>query len=264
MQKIKLIILLILFGCTKSSKVTYFENGQIGIYPENAHIKEANESIWHVGPGFRQQVHKGIRLTLQFPHISLEDLKKINELKDINSFLVRVKRSNNDGQQILGLFEIPFKTGRSDDQGYIHELKSTSFGIYYADASMSLRFEKMMCPPMGTQKILTRIEVEDGEGETPGHILIDRPQEEYIADKVHEFNFYSMVINGGRGLLGTYQFEMCFYNNATKKKMSSFYKIPGKIKILGEQEKPIKGCGDFRIPPKTEEKGIKDIKFGRP
>ncbi len=267
MKKINLLFLLLLIlwaSCVKRSKVNFYENGQIGIYPQNAEIRGVKAVIWKVGPGFKQEVHKGFRVTLQFPKIALDMLKKINNIKGANGYLLRILRLNNDGQQILTYFEIPFSSPKPGAESFFHELTTTSFSLYYPDASMSLRFEKMMCPPMGTQKVLNNMKIENNNNERPGHLLLDSSEEEYITEKVHEFNFYNMAFNGGRDLAGTYQFEIAFFNTLAKKKLSSYYKIPGHVIVSGEVETPIVGCTNFQIPAKEKDKDLKDIKFGRP
>lgn len=253
----------LLISCDKPSEVIFGKQGNITIRPQGASIKEAVPAVWNVGPAFRQFVHKGVRVTLDFPLLREDQLMAIAKQNSANSFLIRVRRSNYIGQQILGFFDVPFRTRTAQNIDSIHELRFTTFAIYYADAALSLRFERMQCPALGTQKIVSLLEIGGAGSNNSSSIIIDPMEEEIIHDRVQEFNFYTTVINGGKELIGNYHFEFAFYDNLKKKRLSSYYQFPGELKIIAEQDKVIKGCNNFSIPPRSEDRDVRSIKFGK-
>lgn len=200
---------------------------------------------------------------MDFPILKEDQLLAIANQSGANSFLIRVRRSNYNGVEILGLFDVPFRTQTTQGSDSIHELKFTTFAIYYADASLSLRFERMHCPALGTQKIVSLIEIDNTGSNNSSSIIIDRMEEEIINGRVQEFNFYTTVVNGGKELIGNYHFEFAFYDKLKKKRLSSYFQFPGELKIIAEQDKVIKGCTNFKVPLRTEDRDVRSIKFGK-
>lgn len=261
-----LLIALLLLSCSKKSELKKDMPGVMLLIPQGAGVESADPVSWAVGPDLRQNVHKGVRLVVRFPNITDEDLKFILKKSRADAWLVKVTKKGLDGRRTMGIIELPLYpmnhlTGGSENEP--RAVTTATFNIFYADASPSIRFEKFNCPAFGTHKVLDDVTITRQDTQGRSTLSFSAMDEERLGEKILEFNYYSTVFNGGMELTGEYIVEIALYERDGKRRASSWLLLPEVVDVAGEHDKPIKGCNEFKIPPKKEKPSFEGFKFKR-
>lgn len=258
-------LLSLLCSCSQESELRKVNANFMILDPKgSARLKDIGPVPWAVGPDLRQKVTKGVRMVVNFPKVDESDWRVILKKTGADSWLIKVSRQTLTEERTLGLIAYPLfpatrKNFSIDDIRRPPE--GATFNIFYADASPSLRFERMSCPAFGTHKVLDDVFIEDESNEGRDKMSFSASDESRINDQVLDFNFYTMVLNGGSLLTGKYEIYLALYKKSQKRKVSSWIKLPQVGKVEGEMDKAIKGCNDFKVPARKKQRTLEGINF---
>jgi len=245
------------FGCRDYSEFKIDEFNRVSIAFDDSGIENVSNIEWKVGPGFKQTVSKGVLVKIRFPLLEKDNITELDK-RNIDSWIVRVSKSNLNSRQVIGYVYIPLRiTGTR----VVTQRSQSFFNIYYAAASPSPRFENFMCPAFGHQKLIENIELEKGNV-LNSNLIVSTADSVAISATVEKFGVRPVSFNAGPSLVGEYMIEISAYNAKKQIRMSNFMEVPGVIKIKSETEVPIKGCLNAQIPEKIDQQDSSRFKFG--
>ena len=255
-----LIPLLLLSACQKAELVKS-KHGLV-IRFHSSQIEEVRNIPWSVGQGFmRQQVSKGFMAAITLPDLGDEELSFLYNTKKVDSWLIKIERTTvMRGKEFLGHFMVPLKV-QTQKNLRISLTTDVRFRIYYAAASVSLRFQRFPCPAFGHNLKLTDFHIHSSGSTRESLIIRSR---EVIKGRMETAGFVSLEFNGGSSLQGEYTISVALYNSVSKVLMSRYVLVRDSISILEEYPIGIEGCGDFVIPEKSnrnQKRSLQDIKF---
>jgi len=137
-----------------------------------------------------------------------------------------------------------------------------SIGVYYAASSISTRLDSLPCPALEHSLYIEDAELVD-QREKDNLWVVSAGENTPIRAKVELISYSPITVNGGMNLLGDYAIELAFYNIDSKRRLSSFVSLPGKIEIKKEEIVVIKGCENYVVPNKGDRSATDKFKFGR-
>ncbi|MDC1174769.1 hypothetical protein OAT67_05220 [Bacteriovoracaceae bacterium] len=260
----RLVILLMLFfmtSCTKKSELTS-RGSSLFVQVNNTEISNFRELTWKVGAYGKQEVSKGIQITIDMPLVSLNDLETIYNKKNADSWLVKIIRKSSMRRELIGYFSVElvsFRNGKPNTRN----VAKTGVGVNYSASSISMRLSRTNCPAFGHNLKMEDIKIEGSY--RPQMISLTGGDIERIRAKVPEVSYSPLSLNGGDQLKGTYVAEVAFYNQESKTRVSSFIQVGKELQISQEKEVFVKGC-QGKTPTKSKLDGndpIKKFKFSR-
>jgi hypothetical protein len=254
-------------GCQSYSTVEFDNKGGVTVKNPTAIFEDVEILEWKVGPLKRQRVSKGFRLGISFPLIKSDELIKIVDLRDVDSWIVRVNRGSNFGHVNLGSLYVPLKKpGKKAELGLRPMIKGY-VQVYYGAAALSKRFETSTCPGFHHRKVIEEANIRDTPNTSSSLIVLNDAQETASSERVHAFGYNPYPFNGGMDLKGNYFLEIAFYNSQKKIIKSSFIPYADFLEVGYEKEIAIKGCGASEmpnnIPAEREKNGVRQFKFGK-
>jgi hypothetical protein len=258
-----LICIFILLSCAR--KADYEKTGQFGVLSNyDSTVNSVDIIDWKVGPGIKKVVlSQGFLVKLNLPQLKSEDVMRMFEEDQVNSWLIRVVQKKGYGhRRMLGQFYAPIiRSNPRSQKVSAATLKSVFVKIVYAAVAPSKRFENFICPAFGHDRYIDNAEIDREQIQLPN--LVMAPGALLQSDPARA-EITPMQFNGGTELKGDYQFEMAFYDYENKRIKSNFFTIPYTVKILKENQKLIQGCQGVGIPDRPEERDkIREFKLSR-
>jgi len=231
--------------------------GQIMLTLPDLEIKNVEIIEWKVGPGYNQEVSKGLRFKMSMPMMNSRDLQSMLAIGTINSWMIRVTRKETFMNNVLGRMYMPLKTQKQKRAAFVGDVQveEAFFEIYYAAASPSKRFERFNCPAFDHDKVIEKVDIRRSGGRAIPKLVSSPIVSIAEGGKVEEFGFRPALFNGGMSLAGEYNIEIALYDFEKKVRRSDFVAYPQTVIISAERSKQIKGCAKFNIPQRNESSG---------
>lgn len=243
-MKLLLLSFLVMYSCTKNAKLSR-ETASAHLEGVVMQVKNLSEIKWPAG--FREDavVSQSITFMIEMPRVDQDDLDYLISERGVDSWIIRVISYRNGEKQDLGslysLFRPKKRSRTSTDSA-----SSVSLKIYYAAAYASERWRNSKCPPLGHNKKIKEMRIEDS-GEA--FDLSIGGAQSYL-EKSQLIELTPSSFNGGMSLAGEFSFEIAPYNSQKKVILAPFRKLPGKIIVEKEESVHVPSCAGV----KTEEK----------
>ncbi|MES2527591.1 MAG: hypothetical protein V4598_10905 [Bdellovibrionota bacterium] len=239
-MKLLILSFLVMYSCTREaslSRNTASAHLDHVIMP----VSKPAEIKWPAG--FRKEavVTQSITFMIGMPKVEQDDLDYLIEQRDVDSWIIRVIAYKNSEKQDLGsLYSLfrPRKLSRTSTGA----ATSVALKIYYAAAYASERFRNAKCPPLGHNKKITSMRVEDTK--EPFSLSIEGTQS-YL-EKSQLIELTPSSFNGGMSLQGEYWFEIAPYNSVKKVIHAPFKRIPGTIIVDKEESVAVPSCNGIK------------------
>lgn len=262
MKTLFLIVSTLLFiSCDKKSEVIY-SGKRVIIKPVNAGIADIDIMKWKVGMMRNITISRGVQVTVNFPKIAKEHLRFLVDKYSIDSWVVKVKRRGMMRNETIGYLYVPIILPGQKNVMRINQLSTGSFKVFYAASAVSSRFSRLPCPAFKHDYLIEKVDIQRTKP-LMTKLVVSPVEEQRILAKVEEFNYSNTVINGGKELRGEYYLEIAFYNKERKVKLSNWIELDGVAKVLRERSIPLKGCENFKIPPRGKDENLyKKFNFG--
>lgn len=221
-------------------------------------INEVKIQPWLAGIAKKAGVSRGVQVEIDLPILSAADSELIYQ-KGITGFILRVGKVAGAGSSTLGYLYVPIlemKKGRSSSQ-YASQFKSVFVEILYSAAYPSMRFSKSDCPQLGHAKKIVSSKI---KGKLKKIDLVN------LADKLLNGKFTKVAmkpfsVNSGKSLLGTYVFDLAFYNLRDKRLKSDFTRLPQEVLVSNEKELSLK-CRSKQLGPIKSGNPMRSFRFG--
>lgn len=259
-------LMLSLFGCTKKAELVE-ENNRFYVYVDELKVNLIKEVPWKVGPYYKQEISRGVRIHLELPKMKKSDMEKLYLEKKIDAWIVRLKRRASTSSRTMGYFVAQFAFPKPEKPEKIRYAPSSSasMGVYYAASSLSTRLDHIPCPALDHRLKIGDIAIEESKSDRRKLFSVTSAEREKIRAKVHHIAYSPVTVNGGMVLAGEYIAEIAFYNTIEKEKSSSWVRLDNYARVGREQTKVIRGCKGYRIPERSEDDDnvIKKFKFKR-
>lgn len=259
-------VLFFFYGCTEKAVFERDSYGNIVIKSHQLKIEDADIEEWRVGPLKRQKITKGIRLGIKFPVMEVEDLQTLGREKEVDSWLIRVKKRGNVGTNVMGYFYVPLvQKGSGGSSLRVKQFQKGFFYVFYAAAAMSKRFELLACPAFNHRKVIENIDLSPALGKEKT-FTVSKVSLGVLSAKIEKFGYHKMIFNGGMDLTGEYFIELAFYNSEKKERKSDWVEVSERVTVESEREKEVKGCVGSEVPPRPKSDDVDPVqkyKFGR-
>lgn len=242
-MKVLLLSSLLFFSCSKEATLRRDSANALleGVRMDIGNLKEIR---WPAG--FREEalVSQSITFTITMPKVDQDDLDYLISQRGIDSWILRVLVYRNGERQDLGSLYSPFRP-RKLSRTSTDSAKAVSLKIYYAAAYASEKWRSSKCPPLGHNRQITEMEIDD-------------PKEEFsltigggnlYPEKSQLIELTPSSFNGGMSLTGEYSFEIAPYDSQKKVIHAPFKKIPGKVIVSKEESVSLPSCSG--IDPNT-------------
>ena len=265
MLRLKFIFLLVLLvSCTKYSTYEKKSSGSIYITPSEFKINEAEDVKWKVGRKKDQLLSKGINVKFTFPLLEKDHLRELLELHDVNAWIIKIVKLGFSRARPIGYMYVPLSVPTPQRKYSYKQIKTGTFSIVYAAASISTRFEKFPCPAFDHRLIIEDFEIKDKKTFGEKVISVTPTQQGKINAKISKFSYSTYKINGGTSIKGDYGVEIALFDSIKKRRKSNFVNFPQVVRVLSEKKKSITGCAGYKIPDRPRESGgVKAFKFGQ-
>lgn len=235
-MKLLLLSFLVIYSCTKNAKLNR-ETASAHLTGITMNIKNLAEIKWPAG--FREEavVSQSITFMIEMPKVDQDDLDYLTSERDVDSWIIRVIAYRHGEKQDLGSLYSLFRP-RKLSRTSTGSASSVTLKIYYAAAYASERWRNSKCPPLGHNKKIKEMHV-DNSGEE-FDLSIGGAQSYHEKSQLIELTPSSF--NGGMSLAGEYSFEIAPYNSKKKMIHSPFRRIPGKVIVSKEESVSVPSC----------------------
>lgn len=239
-MKLLILSFLVMYSCTKEAKLSR-ETASAHLDGVRMPVTRLSEIKWPAG--FRQEavVTQSITFNIGMPKVEQDDLDYLIEQRDVDSWIIRVIAYKNSEKQDLGsLYSLfrPKKLSRTSTGA----ATTVALKIYYAAAYASERFRNAKCPPLGHNKKIKAMRIDDPE--EPFSLSIEGAQS-YL-EKSQLIELTPSSFNGGMSLQGEYWFEIAPYNSKKKVIHAPFKRIPGTIIVDKEESVAVPSCSGVK------------------
>jgi hypothetical protein len=248
--------LLLLSSCFNDLDIKKGRYGAITMEAD-LHLDSVKVVDWSVGKGFHQSLSKGFVVRLDIPTMSKSDTLMLHKNFGVDSWLIRVRRKGDYGRGgVEGYYYVPLVRIDAVRGLKVQSISSSSFKVYYASASMSQRFENFFCPAFNHRFYINEVELKDDSSSRKQSFNVFKADIYQVQGKVEPYNMTSFKLNGGNSLVGRYLVELALYDTVEKRRKSNYLPFQELIEVIDERRKEVKGCGSFKIPPKTEQYNV--------
>lgn len=250
---------LFIIACTKHSEVILEKDKVAGIHANEGTVFDGQVMDWKVGDFHSKTLSKGFLLKVSLPKLGIDNINKILEQTKVDSWLVKIIRQNDNGEVItMGHIYLPFyHVNNQTGKRRVEAVESIYAKIYYAAAAISNRLESLKCPALDHRKIIDEVQVKTGKLERDFFLSYSSEFE----DKVLPAEILPHTFNGGNSLIGEYTVQIALYSFTTNVRYSEFIDLPGKVKILKEEEKAVEECNGVTVPTLEHDEKLKQFKF---
>lgn len=235
-MKLLLLSFLVMYSCTKSAKLQR-ETASAHLDGVQMKVLKLSEIKWPAG--FREEavVTQSITFIVQMPKVDQDDLDYLINERDVDSWILRVIVYRNGEKQDLGSLYAPYRP-RKVSRTSTESASSVALKIFYAAAYASEKWRHSKCPPLGHNKKITEMRIEDTGEEFSLSIGGSQPYQE----KSQLIELTPSSFNGGMSLVGEYSFEVAPYNSQKKMIHAPFKAIPGKVVVAKEESVSVPSC----------------------
>ena len=235
-MKLLLLSFLVMYSCTKNATLQR-ETASAHLDGVTMKISNLSEIKWPAG--FREEaiVSQSITFLIEMPKVDQDDLDYLISERDVDSWIIRVIAYKHGEKQDLGsLYSLfrPRKLSRTSTGA----ATSVAVKIWYAAAYASEKWRNSRCPPLGHNKKITEMRIEDTGEEFDLSIGGGQPYNE----KSQLIELTPSSFNAGMSMAGEYSFEIAPYNSKKKVIHAPFRRIPGKIVVAKEESVPVPSC----------------------
>ncbi len=239
-MKLLLLSFLVMYSCSRDAKLSR-DTASAHLDGVVMPVTRLSEIKWPAG--FRQEamVTQSITFNIAMPQVAQDDLDYLIDERDVDSWIIRVIAYKNSEKQDLGsLYSLfrPRKLSRTSTGA----ATTVALKIYYAAAYASERFRNAKCPPLGHNKKIKAMRIEDSK--EPFSLSIEGAQS--YMEKSQLIELTPSSFNGGMTLQGEYWFEIAPYNSKKKMIHAPFKKIPGSIIISEEESVAVPSCNGVK------------------
>lgn len=239
-MKVLILSFLVMYSCSKSAKLSR-DTASAHLDGVVMKVTKLNEIKWPAG--FRQEatVSQSITFMIDTPRVDQDDLDYLIDERDVDSWIIRVIAYKSGEKQDLGSLYSLFRP-RKVSRTSTGSASSVSIKIYYAAAYASEKWRNSKCPPLGHNKKIKELRIED-TGE-PFALSIGGGQP--YNEKSQLIELTPSSFNGGMSLAGEYYFEIAPYNSKKKVIHAQFRRIPGKVIVASEEGVAVPSCNGVR------------------
>jgi len=251
MGKLKILFIgLLIFGCTKYSEMQRNEDGNYFFKSDKIHLRDLALIPWKVGITSKQIITRGILFTLDFPRLRNKDIFTLNENSNVNSWLIRVRRTSPFGSSILGHFYSPFLSPGipGSEKLRAKPIKSITLQVFYIAATLPEELVNSPCPPMNHRKVVSEILVDPISDSQPT-MTVTSDSSSILNEEIAPYTYRTPTMNGGSDLAGVYHFEIAFFDSTTKKVIGDWVEYPQTFTVVKESEIALDECLKY-TPPK--------------
>lgn len=237
-MKALFLIVLLACSCTKSSKLTKDAMG-LRVTDVQMNISHLNEIEWLIGKNKEAEVTQSFVFVVDMPKVDEDDLAHLNEMKGIDSWILRLVVQRRSERQDLGSLYTRFKPKKIARGQGGGAPTSVTIKVYYAAAYPSERFRFFHCPAFDHRKKITNMKIL-GDKEQTFEIPVE--QISPYPEKSHLVELSPSSFNGGNSLEGEYFVEIAPYDSEKKVIHASFKRIPMYVEVLSEERVSVKSC----------------------
>ena len=239
-MKVLLLSLLVMYSCSKNAKLSR-ETASAHLDGVVMKVSKLNEIKWPAG--FRQEatVSQSITFIIDTPKVNQDDLDYLIEERGIDSWIIRVIAYKSGEKQDLGSLYSLFRP-KKKSRTWTDAASSVAIKIYYAAAFASEKWRLAKCPPLGHNRKITDLRIED-TGE-PFSLSVGGGQQ--YNEKSQLIELTPSSFNGGMSLAGEYYFEIAPYNSQKKVIYAPFKRIPGKVVVASEVSVAVPSCNGVK------------------
>lgn len=235
-MKLLLLSFLVMYSCTKSARL---QRDSVSAHLEGVKMEVTRLSEIKWPAGFREEavVTQSITFNIDMPKVDQDDLDYLINDRDVDSWIIRVLVYRNGEKHDLGSLYSLFRP-RKLSRTSAGAATRVSLKIYYAAAYASERWRHSKCPPLGHNKKISEMRIEDTGEEFSLNVGASQPYKE----KSQLIELTPSAFNGGMSLAGEYTFEIAPYNSQKKVIHAPFKTIPGKVVVAKEESVPVSSC----------------------
>ena len=250
----------LLVGCRDATIITTNHGSTMKF--DSLKIKDLRVVPWTVGKGFlKQSISKGFIVSINFPELNRQELMELYKKKRVDSWIIKVERNTvRKGKEVIGYFMVPLRV-QTNKGLRISSSRLIRFRVYYAAASVSPRFQLFSCPAFEHNLQMVKFDIRKARS-VQESIAIRRMNK--MKGKIESAGFASLEFNGGMSLKGEYTTSVALFNSDSRVFMSEYVPVRDTISVTGERPVVIRGCGNFIISDRDEQKkehSLKKIKF---
>lgn len=235
-MKLLFLSLLVMYSCTKNAELQR-ETASAHLNGVTMPIKNLSEIKWPAGFREEAMVSQSITFMIDMPKVDQDDLDYLISERDVDSWIIRVIAYRNGAKEDLGSLYSQFRP-RKLSRTSTGAASSVALKIWYAAAYASEKWRHSKCPPLGHNKKITEMRIEDS-GE-PFDLAIGGGQP--YNEKSQLIELTPSSFNAGMSMAGEYSFEIAPYNAKKKIIHAPFRAIPGKVIVSKEESVSVKSC----------------------
>lgn len=239
-MKVLILSFFVMYSCSKNAKLSR-ETASAHLDGVVMKVTKLSEIKWPAGFRKEATVSQSITFMIDTPKVEQDDLDYLIHERDVDSWIIRVIAYKSGDKQDLGsLYSLfrPRKLSRTSTDS----ASSVALKIYYAAAYASEKWRNSKCPPLGHNKKIKELRIEDTAEPFSLSIGGGQPYNE----KSQLIELTPSSFNGGMSLAGEYYFEIAPYNSKKKVIHAQFRRIPGKIIITSEESVAVPSCNGIR------------------
>ncbi len=239
-MKLLILSFIVMYSCTREASLSR-ETASAHLDHVVMPVSHLSEIKWPAG--FRKEavVTQSITFTIGMPKVEQDDLDYLISQRDVDSWIIRVIAYKNSEKQDLGsLYSLfrPRKLSRTSTGA----ASSVAIKIYYAAAYASERFRNSKCPPLGHNKKIKSMRIEDTK---EAFSLAIEGTQSYL-EKSQLIELTPSSFNAGMSMQGEYWFEIAPYNSKKKEIHAPFKRIPGSIIVEKEESVAVPSCNGIK------------------
>ena len=236
----------ILSSCRSSVELLESNNkNQQSLEIPSLSIEKAEVVEWKLGKKREKIISKGVRVSLELPHLK-SDLAKLIYEKGANSWIIKTVKHYNGGRDILDFGYIPFiiESGLVNGEVSVSKNSKHFIQVSYSGVRMPKRFEEKNCPLFGHKKIVDDYSVNEIANKTSIVLLREARRE---PGRHHKSSLEPQVVDAGNSIIGKYFFYIPLMNSKTKTLMSSYIPYSEYLQIKSEYDGELgEECLGFR------------------
>lgn len=251
-------------SCSKTADFKY-ESNTAYISTSGVAIDEVREIPWKVGKGARDLVSRGMRFSFELPNIEDQALEVLYSKKGIDSWLIKLSRKQGLRTETLGFYSMMLVSPDPRDSQNLRfsSPKKGSIGINYAASSISMRLNELPCPALNHRYIISSLSLKAQSIKPKQNWVVSGADDIKVNRKVELISYSPVTVNGGMELKGDYSIELAFYNQKSKRRLSSFVELEKVVSLDKEEVVAVEGCENYIVPERGKGDSIKKFKFGR-
>lgn len=252
------VFVFLLSSCGKEYSTYTAVDGGADIEFKDSGIEKIRNRDWRISVLGKEVVSKGITVTLEMPKLVHSKVSEVMKSVEADSWIVRVTAQTKYSNKVIAYLASSMLVDPRT------QVRFGNVNLYYK-AAAELRYQDFSCPPYGHDYYIGDDDFDVKTDERNGVRIIKGRKnfKEQVHSNVIVFGSKTATINVGETVVGSFFFEAALYNSISGLRKSNFVRFDEYAQITKETHRPIKGCSNFKIPPKDFKKKKNTVEYFR-